>query len=139
MIRCHLRHLEARCRERGYTLDEVRPCIASEDGTTITVDETHPAYPRTPKPGVSLLKKAANFAASAAKHVAAGIPQCSDEERERRFAICQACEHFDGRACKLCGCPIVRQKKFISKLSWASSSCPAGKWGKEAAPADTSK
>ena len=37
---------EARCRERGYTLDEVRACIVAEDGDTITVDETHEAYPR---------------------------------------------------------------------------------------------
>lgn len=48
MIRCRLSHLEARCVERGYTLDEVRPCIVSEDGDRITVDETHPAYPRAP-------------------------------------------------------------------------------------------
>ena len=51
MITCHRKHLADRCRERGYTLDEVRPCIISEDGDTITVDETHPAYPRVPKPG----------------------------------------------------------------------------------------
>jgi hypothetical protein len=51
MISCQRKHLEARCRERGYTLDEVRPCIISEDEATITVDETHPAFPRTPKPG----------------------------------------------------------------------------------------
>ena len=51
MIRCHWRHLEARCRERGYTLDEVRPCIVAEDGDAITVDETHPAYPRA-RPGL---------------------------------------------------------------------------------------
>ncbi len=51
MIRCHRRHLEARCRERGYTFDEVRPCIASEDGNRLVVDETHPAYPRA-RPGL---------------------------------------------------------------------------------------
>jgi hypothetical protein len=51
MIRCHLRHLEARCRQRGYTLDEVRACVVSQDGDQITVDETHPAYPRA-KPGL---------------------------------------------------------------------------------------
>ena len=51
MIRCHLRHLEARCRQRGYTLKQVRPCIVSQDGDTITVDETHPAYPLA-KPGL---------------------------------------------------------------------------------------
>lgn len=43
---------EARCVERGYTLKQVRSCIVSEDGDTITVDETHPAYPRFRKPGL---------------------------------------------------------------------------------------
>ena len=43
----------ARCRQRGYTLDEVRPCIVSEDGDQITVDPDHPAYPRAAKPGFS--------------------------------------------------------------------------------------
>lgn len=44
------RHLfERRCRERGYTLDEVRECIVAEDGDSITVDETHAAYPRAAK------------------------------------------------------------------------------------------
>lgn len=42
---------EARCRERGYTLEQVRPCIVAQDGDTITVDETHEAYPRA-KPGL---------------------------------------------------------------------------------------
>jgi hypothetical protein len=51
MISCHRQHLVARCRQRGYTLDEVRPCIVSEDGDQITVDETHGSYPREPKPG----------------------------------------------------------------------------------------
>jgi hypothetical protein len=129
MIRCHLRHLEARCRQRGYTLDEVRPCIVSEDGDQITVDETHPAYPAKPKPGVSLITKAANFAASAAKHLATGMPRATEEQVAARFAVCQACEHFDGRACRQCGCPVVRERKFVSKLSWAGESCPVGKWG----------
>jgi hypothetical protein len=40
-----------RCYQRGYTLDEVRACIVSEDEATITVDETHPAYPANQKPG----------------------------------------------------------------------------------------
>jgi hypothetical protein len=129
MITCHPKHLAARCRERGYTLDEVRPCIVSEDGDQITVDETHAAYPRAAKPGVSLITKARNFAASAARHIAAGAPQATDEQVAERFAICEGCEHFDGRACKKCGCPVVREKKFLSKLSWANESCPVGKWG----------
>lgn len=42
---------ESRCCARGYTLEQVRPCIVAENGDTITVDETHPAYPRA-KPGL---------------------------------------------------------------------------------------
>jgi hypothetical protein len=51
MITCPRRHLMIRCYQRGYTLDEVRACIVSEDEAAITVDETHPAYPAKPKPG----------------------------------------------------------------------------------------
>ena len=77
----------------------------------------------------SLLQKAANFAASAAAHVAAGMPQASQEQIDARFAICQGCEFFDGRACTKCGCPVVREKQFVSKLAWANEKCPVGKWG----------
>jgi hypothetical protein len=129
MISCQLKHLAARCHERGFTLDEARPCIVSQDGDKITVDETHPAYPRTEKPGLTLSQKVANFATSAAKHLAAGMPRATDEQVAERFAICQSCEHFDGKACRKCGCPIVREKQYISKLSWANESCPVGKWG----------
>ncbi len=34
------------CQSRGYTADEVRPCIVSQDADTVTVDEHHPSYPR---------------------------------------------------------------------------------------------
>lgn len=51
MISCRLHHLAARCRQRGYTLEEVRACIVSQDGDRIVVDETHSSYPLKPKPG----------------------------------------------------------------------------------------
>jgi len=57
MIQCNIAHLEQRCRERGYSLEDVRPCIVSEDGDLITVDETHPAYPRA-RPGLGDMVKA---------------------------------------------------------------------------------
>lgn len=119
----------ARCRERGYTLDEARACIVSEDGDMVTVDETHAAYPRSTKPGASLATKVVTFTAAAARHVAAGLPKASDEEVARRYSICQQCEHFDGTACRQCGCPIARERKFASKLAWAREKCPVGKWG----------
>jgi hypothetical protein len=51
MTTCHRSHLEARCTERGYTLDEVMPCVVSQDGDEWTIDVDHPAFPRQPKPG----------------------------------------------------------------------------------------
>jgi len=51
MITCHRSHLDARCRERGYTLDEVMACVISQNGDEWTIDVDHPAYPREPKPG----------------------------------------------------------------------------------------
>lgn len=90
--------------------------------TETTLDENPPAPP-------SLLQKAANFATSTVRHLAAGAPRCTQEQIDARFAICQTCEHFDGKACRLCGCPVVREKAFVSKLAWAVEKCPAGKWG----------
>lgn len=51
MITCHRVNLEQRCVERGYTLDEVIPCVVAQDGDQWTIDVDHEAYPRTPKPG----------------------------------------------------------------------------------------
>jgi hypothetical protein len=51
MTTCHRTFLEARCCERGYTLDEVMPCVAAQDGDQWTIDVDHPAYPRHTKPG----------------------------------------------------------------------------------------
>jgi hypothetical protein len=51
VIACHRYELNARCRERGYTLDEVMPCVVAQQGDEWTIDVDHPAYPRHPKPG----------------------------------------------------------------------------------------
>ena len=95
MIACHRAHLAARCRERGYTLDEVRPCIVSEDGDQITVDVDHPAYPREAKPqsgpGTELKKLLAKVGITA-------TPNCSCNARARTMDAngCEWCEaHLD--------------------------------------------
>ena len=46
MITCHRKHLEARCRERGYTLDQVMACVVSQDGDVWVIDPQHPSYPK---------------------------------------------------------------------------------------------
>jgi hypothetical protein len=114
------------------TPSEVFAAVERGDAKVVSsVDVDHPPYPREPEQGPSLLTKAVNFATSAAAHIAAGAPRASDAEIERRFAICQGCEFYDGKACTRCGCPVVRESRFVSKLSWANESCPVGKWGKE--------
>lgn len=131
---CSQHWLDRRCREAGKQNGECDGCIVDR-GDVLAVDEHHADFPR-PKPvdGPSLLRKAKNFASSAAKHIAAGMPRASEEEVARRFSICQACEHYDGKACRQCGCPIVREKQFVSKLSWANEKCPVGKWGPPQTP-----
>lgn len=118
----------ARCKQRGHSWDSVQACIVSEDGGMVTVDETHPAYPKGPEPP-GLAQRLLNFASSAVSHVASGMPMCTQEQVDQRFAICQACEFYKDGGCLKCGCPLVREKKFISKLSWANEKCPVGKWG----------
>jgi len=51
MISAHRYDLEARCRERGYTLEEVMSCVVAQNGNEWTIDVKNPAYPRQPKPG----------------------------------------------------------------------------------------
>lgn len=52
MITCHKKHLEARCRERGYSLLDAMPCVIKQAGDLWTIDEQHESYPhpREPKP-----------------------------------------------------------------------------------------
>ena len=76
------------------------------------------------------LEKVKNFATATAGHVAAGMPMASDEEIIRRHDICLDCEHLQNNACTQCGCPVSRVRGYVSKLSWADSECPIGKWGK---------
>lgn len=96
--------------------------------------EATPDLSRTDAP--SFLTKVKNFAVSAANHVAAGMPMAPDAEILRRHDICTTCEFFRDNACQKCGCPIVRAKQYVSKLSWADSECPVGKWGKVAPSGD---
>lgn len=84
---------------------------------------------------LTLVAKAVNFAASSVRHIAAGMPRCTQEQIDARYAICQQCEHFQDGACAKCGCPLVRERQYISKLSWANEECPVGKWGQVTHPA----
>lgn len=51
MIRTTRKHLEERCRERGYSLEEVMPCVVKQEGDLWTIDPDHPAYPASKRAG----------------------------------------------------------------------------------------
>ena len=54
-----------RCRQRGYTLKEVAPCVVAVNGDQLTVDTSHASYPRHPRkslgPGTELKALLAKF------------------------------------------------------------------------------
>jgi hypothetical protein len=53
MTTCDKKFLIARCQERGYSLEEVMPCVVRQiDKDLWVIDEDHPSYPhsREPKP-----------------------------------------------------------------------------------------
>lgn len=79
----------------------------------------------------SFITKVKNFASSVIDHVSAGMPTCTDEQIIKRHDICLKCEYFKDDTCQQCGCPLIRNKQFVSKLAWADQECPVGKWGKE--------
>jgi|TARA_E500000081_G_C5922867_1_gene257180 hypothetical protein len=50
MIVCDKKFLEERCKQRGYSMEEVQPCIQKTEGNTLWVDETHSLYPHEKGP-----------------------------------------------------------------------------------------
>jgi hypothetical protein len=76
----------------------------------------------------TFLKKCKNFIGALWLQIISGFRLCSDSEILSRYNICQKCEFFNRGACSHCGCPIFRDKKLLSKLSWRSSHCPIKKW-----------
>jgi hypothetical protein len=52
-MKLHAKDVMARCVERGYSWDEITPCLTQDLGDGwYEVDVNHPAYPRTQKAGV---------------------------------------------------------------------------------------
>lgn len=50
MITTHKNNLIKRCKERGYSLEEIMDCVISQDGDIWTIDENHASYPKNIKP-----------------------------------------------------------------------------------------
>jgi len=76
----------------------------------------------------SIIQQIKNVTVSTIRHVAGGMPQVLDEERDARMAICKECPFFNNEdpenpKCFKCGCYLK------IKTSWALESCPEGRWG----------
>ena len=53
-MKLHATDVMVRCVQRGYSWDEITPCLTADLGDGwYEVDVDHPAYPRAQKPGVS--------------------------------------------------------------------------------------
>ena len=90
--------------------------------------------PEPPAEIPSLPMRIKNAVVASAKHVAKGLPVCSDEEVEARFKTCSTneCRLFNTQygVCmhQNCGCNIRNNGKYLDKLRWADSECPIGLW-----------
>jgi hypothetical protein len=63
-VRCLFSHLVARCKERGYDIHNVMPCITKIEGDYIVVDTDHMAYPvagKTPEEIVAHAKQVQEY------------------------------------------------------------------------------
>jgi len=83
--------------------------------------------------GEATQNKVAKYLSARRKWIKAGRPVRTKEERERVFAICEACPFYvvkkTGKgACNKCGCGISKAKALFNKLEWKTETCPANKW-----------
>jgi hypothetical protein len=46
LITCHKDRLRDRCNERGYTIEEVMPCVIAQQGDMWTIETDSIAYPK---------------------------------------------------------------------------------------------
>lgn len=113
--------LEGLARSPGpYVEKSIRRTLAQITG------EPEDSPRATPPP---LATQIASATGSLTRWVSNGLKFVSDEELERRKAICAGCEFWDPEAfqgtgrCLKCGC------STWAKLRMATESCPVGKWG----------
>ena len=75
----------------------------------------------------NIIDKAISFSKSALKHAKNLFENVPDPVQKERLQICSDCEFFNAEkiTCNKCGCLLM------IKTSWASESCPEGKWSSQ--------
>lgn len=112
MIVCHKTHLEQRCRERGYTLDEVMGCVVLKDGDMWAVDETHHSYPAVPKGGVRPRQ-------NVHQHQQASPPPLGDGAGTELKALLK--DWFGITSSATCKCNAIARKMNMRGVDWVLS------------------
>lgn len=111
----------------------------SNCGNRITVHDRYESPPMFPcanslqrdSDEIDFATKVKNFGKSVVNHAVKGFPTCTEEQIIKRHNICMSCPFMKDNTCTKCGCPITRNKVYVSKLAWADQECPEGKWPKE--------
>lgn len=77
-----------------------------------------------------MFNKIKNFSKHLAWHIGNGMPKSTQDEIDKRYAICKSCSSFDEKnnECTVCGCNVNNQKIFMNKLAWKDSQCPLNRW-----------
>ena len=86
---------------------------------------------RNGPPPATVAMNAARAAGRIALALASGEPVMVPEaDRERRLALCRACENLADGRCNLCGCRVGRM--VLDKTRYATEQCPAvpSRWQK---------
>ena len=120
------------CTVCGHTRYTVMDDITQIYRKCTTPVEFQAAKP-VPPPIITRIK---NFSKAAIAHLTAGMPTCTQEEINERFAICKECPLFikngeEAGVCshKSCGCNLNLEMVFLNKLGWRREKCPLDKWG----------
>jgi len=108
------------CGLKISTMEGIPPFLPCRKLLSRTENQSEPSF----------AEKIMNFANATIGHIKEGMPQCTQEQIIERHNICVGCEFFKDDTCSKCGCPLIRNKQFVSKLAWADQECPVGKWGK---------
>lgn len=76
------------------------------------------------------MSKVPRYAKAVARWIKAGRPVRPRDEVARIYdTICQPCEYFNGKNCKICGCRVARDGLALrNKLALGSEHCPKKKW-----------
>jgi hypothetical protein len=122
--------MSSACVKCGFHVDGIKCSVC---GTYVPAKNTNNSA--SPDQDVSMFKKATSFTSSVVNYARSGFKNVLESVKRSRLEICEKCEFHDkvNNKCNQCGCYLS------AKASWASESCPIGKWGQQESPKNIPK